>query len=47
MTKSEFENKPASSGVLTLGSMLFVILSLFGFVFKNLLITGWTSGGYV
>jgi len=34
-----------SSGVLKLGSYLFVIVSLFGFIFKNFFITGWTSSG--
>ena len=38
-------SKAESSGVLKLGSYLFVIVSLFGFIFKNLFITGWTSSG--
>jgi len=37
--------KADSSGVLKLGSYLFVIVSLFGFIFKNFFITGWTSSG--
>ena len=38
-------SKAESSGVLKLGSYLFVIVSLFGFIFKNFFITGWTSSG--
>jgi len=35
--------KPAESSLVSIGSMLFVTLSLFLFVFKNIFISGWTA----
>jgi len=46
MSKPEFEKvtKQAASGVLTLGSLLFIICSLFLFIIKNLFFSGFTAG---
>jgi len=35
--------KPAESSLVSIGSMLFVSLSVFLFVFKNIFISGWTA----
>ena len=36
-------SKKAAGGLLTLGSLLFIILSLSVFILKNVLISGWTA----
>jgi len=43
MSKHGSVTQQAASGVLTLGSLLFAICSLFLFIFKNLFLSGWTA----
>ena len=37
--------KQAAGGLLTLGSLLFIILSLSVFILKNVMFSGWTADG--
>ena len=41
--KKMVKSKQAAGGLLTLGSLLFIILSLSVFIIKNVLFSGWTA----